>query len=95
MEDQPIVSLNEAARTMGRKGGGAKSDAKRAACANNSAMSRGLIARMAKRIYGRNLPANDARICAIKRGLICAVSKLDSQKKSVQGDGMESQGSIT
>ena len=69
MDAQPIVSLNEAARAMGRKGGRAKTDAKLSACAKNARLSRGVVAQMAKHLHGRNLRADDLRIIAIKRNL--------------------------
>ena len=69
MDAQPIVSLNEAARAMGRKGGRAKTDAKLSACSKNARLSRGVVAQMAKRLHGRNLRADDLRIIAIKRTL--------------------------
>ena len=69
MDAQPSVSLNEAARAMGRKGGRAKTDAKLSACAKNSRLSRGLVAQVAKRLHGRNLRSDDLRIIEIKRNL--------------------------
>ena len=69
MDEQPIVSLNEAARAMGRKGGRAKTDAKLSACSKNAKLSRGVVAQMAKHLHGRNLRADDLRIIAIKRNL--------------------------
>ena len=69
MDTQPSVSLNEAARAMGRKGGRAKTDAKLSACSNNARLSRGVVAQMAKHLHGRNLRADDLRIIAIKRNL--------------------------
>ena len=69
METQPIVSLNESARAMGRKGGRAKTDAKLSACKQNAALARGAVAQVAKSIYGRNLRADDKRILEIKKNL--------------------------
>ena len=69
MDAQPSVSLNEAARAMGRKGGRAKTDAKLSACVKNARLSRGVVAQMAKHLHGRNLRADDLRIIAIKRNL--------------------------
>jgi hypothetical protein len=69
METELSVSLNESARAMGRKGGRAKTDAKLLACKKNSTYARGLVAQMAKHLYGRNLRADDQRIFAIKNDL--------------------------
>ena len=83
METQPIVSLNESARAMGRKGGRAKTDAKLSACKQNSALSRGAVAQVAKSIYGRNLRADDKRILEIKKNLVKYLSQNVHNKRDL------------
>ena len=86
MQSQPIVSLNESAKAMGRKGGRATSEAKRVACAKNSAMSRGAVAQMAKHLHGTNLRADDRRIFAIKRDLHEARIRADAMRRAKRMD---------
>jgi hypothetical protein len=89
METEPIVSLNESARAMGRKGGRSKSDAKLSACKENSRLSRGAVAQMAKRLHGRNLRADDKRILEIKRNLKIDLPENVHKKCKLEVEGME------
>lgn len=89
METEPIVSLNEAARAMGRKGGRAKTDAKLSACAKNARLSRGAVAQMAKHLHGRNLRADDKRILEIKRNLKSDLPENVHKKCKLEVERME------
>jgi len=89
MDAQPIVSLNESARAMGQKGGRSKSDAKLSACKENSRLSRGAVAQMAKHLHGRNLRADDKRILEIKRNLKIDLPENVHQKRKLEVERME------